>query len=713
MTTNVKENPKTVITVTGKKINSNDACLIDKEYYEKNVDCVLVEIEKGISRWLPIFDTKIIFDFNSKKWILKSALDNSEGIQLFLIGFHNNNPLKKIFGADKITPLNVFVKSHYNESAKNIKNYEKEIVTLKENLSQKEESKQPVKLFNKFYTKYITFLSKLAYYRQIMEKEYDINTCETKDILKIISTVDNFITSDLEINTTFKDFNYCYRAYTDISLATTIEDSPLSKITFEVMENTKELKKAFDIYILYLGVLKILDSEIEDIRGRIKVLEKEIQKILKSGYFQCYCRTKEEAIALGFIDSNKSDYMYYRNNLTGDQYKDLKNSYPTFNENIYKSIKINYNASSSAESFNKIVKQYHDLEKYRKLTKDSYRIAKLLKGLSFGIEFETSCGRLREQDLSVLGVIPLKDGSIKGFEYTTIPYGMKDSNLKETDTRILAKDLVSLKKLCTELSDKTKINNSCSLHLHIGGARKDKLYLIALYMLSNMLQDEIFMTQPEFKKDAPKYLGSQKNYCQKLQDLNLFNNCIFDKSSILKEAYCDNVDLHFNNIFKFLSGGYDIGSKFNRKNHVHPYQRKWERTARYHWVNLVNCVFSDSGTIEFRLHAATVNFTKVLNWLLICAAIVKYAETHTKEIISGKISKITLDTVLLGYSNNFRDKKSVNAYGLFIYNYLSSYVESRKSYFKAETAKGKCLGEDDITKDSSFVYNFNEITSLI
>ncbi|MFK5283509.1 hypothetical protein ACI3PL_28440, partial [Lacticaseibacillus paracasei] len=80
----------------------------------------------------------------------------------------------------------------------------------------------------------------------------------------------------------------------------------------------------------------------------------------------------------------------------------------------------------------------------------------------------------------------------------------------------LGKDLNTLKKVCEELQNKTKINYSCSVHLHIGGARKDKLYLIALYMLAYQLQDEMFLMQPKFKEDAIKYLGLQKNYCQKL-----------------------------------------------------------------------------------------------------------------------------------------------------------------------------------------------------
>lgn len=709
--TQIKEKTKMVKTISGKTIDCDNACLIDKEYYEKNVDCVPV-LEKGVEKWYPIFNSKIAYDFANKIWEHSLILEN-KGLKQFLIGFHQNNVFKKIFGYDEKNYLvDVYVKSHYNEVARNLKNYEKDLITKNGLLEAKKSQLNYEVIFHNYYPKFLSFLAKLRYYVQIMEKSYNIKESNPRDFFKIINEVDSFIGSDSGVHDTFKDFEYCYKLYTDVNQPT-VEQSVLEKITYDSLKKNADLNKVFEVFIAFIGIVKAIENEIKSLEGSISVLKVEIEKLSKLGYFSLSCRSKEEAMSLGFVDSNKSDFLFYKKNLSKEELNDLKNTFPVFSEGIYKTIKINYNASSSAESFNKIVGQYHQLTPLRKITKDSYKLAKLLKGLSFGIEFETSCGRIREQDLSLLGVIPLRDGSIKGFEYTTIPYGMKDSSLKETDTLNLAKDLVTLQKLCLELTQKTKITNSCSMHLHIGGARKDKLYLIALYMLAYQLQDEMFLMQPMFKLDAPKYLGSQKNYCQKLDHLDLFKNCIFDKSSILKENYCNNVDLHFNNIFKFLSGGFSIGSKFNRKTYVHPYQRKWERTARYHWVNLVNCVFSDSGTIEFRLHSSTLNFTKVLNWLLICAAIVKYAETHTKEIVSGSMKNINLDTVLLGYSNNFRDKKNTNAYGLFVYNYLKAYVKERNLYFKEQASKELFLGLDDMEKDSKYEFNFNGISSLI
>lgn len=46
-----KEKLKTVTTVSGKTVDIKNACLIDKEYYEKHVDCVPIlknSIENGM-----------------------------------------------------------------------------------------------------------------------------------------------------------------------------------------------------------------------------------------------------------------------------------------------------------------------------------------------------------------------------------------------------------------------------------------------------------------------------------------------------------------------------------------------------------------------------------------------------------------------------------------------------------------------------------------
>lgn len=49
-------------------------------------------------------------------------------------------------------------------------------------------------------------------------------------------------------------------------------------------------------------------------------------------------------------------------------------------------------------------------------------IEEYLKDVTFGIEFETSKIKFVPNDILMkYGLIPLRDGSIRGYEYTTIP----------------------------------------------------------------------------------------------------------------------------------------------------------------------------------------------------------------------------------------------------------------------------------------------------
>jgi len=54
----------------------------------------------------------------------------------------------------------------------------------------------------------------------------------------------------------------------------------------------------------------------------------------------------------------------------------------------------------------------------RKFNFDDFRKSKY----TFGIEVETSAGELNAEELISLGLFPLRDGSITGYEYTSVPF---------------------------------------------------------------------------------------------------------------------------------------------------------------------------------------------------------------------------------------------------------------------------------------------------
>jgi len=703
-----------VTTKSGKKLDKINCKLIDKEYYEKDTECVIINHENK-EKWFPKNHPDIGFNMLTNNYDYISNLTN-QGLIKFIIDIDEKG--QPVYGYSKRRAfINVDVVSHTENIPNSIEKLRQNIAALKLSILKEEDKLKKDTLFSKNYSSFLSTLAKLLYYKEVMNKSYNIGTISALEFEEIIDTVNNFILSNKENEKYYGDF---YSTYTllfsknETFIEKGYEDK---KITFKKLQEDQSLNKLFEIFLQTYSITEGIQNNLKRLKVNESNISKSLKELFEIPFFKGKCIDKNEALRLGFIPSNTSDLFLLKKNLSATELKNMMSISISYGEGVYKNIKMDYNANSNMQAFNKILNDYVSLKDTRKITKDAYNVAKLLKGLSFGLEFETTVGRIREDDLSILGLIPLKDGSVKGFEYTTIPYGINhnelSNNFNKPCTKTLAEDLNTLKEVCDELSFKTIKDHTCSMHLHIGGNRTDKLYLIALYILCYKLQDEMFEMQPLFKIDPPKYAGLNKKYCDKLDHLNLLKNCIFDKSSVLKENYCNNVDNYFNVIFKFLSGGEEIGTKFNRKNHIHPFNKKWDRHARYHWVNFVNCVFSDTGTIEFRLHTATSNFTKVLNWILICSAIVKYAETHTKEIILNKDKNISLDQILLGYSNNFRDKKQTNPFGLFVYNYLKAYVKNRKMTFVDLNRKEDFLGKTDMMNDVSYSFDFNGINSLI
>lgn len=702
---------KYVTTVSGKYVLLKNCEIIDNKYYEKNSECVFV---KEANKYYPKNSNSIGFDEETNSYKRVTTLNN-ENKKPFLVGFtKNNEPIiryKKY--SEELRFFKVQCVSHLGEISKELSVLEKEkdkFVNFIDTITKK---LNPENIFYETYSEFIKFLSTIFYLNRLYDQKdfKKINVECEKDLIRAYEEYLKILQDNPEEKAVFKSFFQLYASEFHIDLGK--NETANKHITFEKVNSDKTLSFLSKTFIDYLGIVKTFETSLKKHKNDLMSIEGRIKKVYDSGYFNLYCESKEKALDLGFIESFKCDKMYLKRNLSNSDLEKIQSKSVTFNENVYTNLKLNYGASEDSSAFKRIWDYYNWLKPLQKnYNKNSYNVAKLLKGLSIGIEFETSSGRIREQDLHKLGLIPLRDGSISGFEYTTVPFGL-NHDLKEPCKLLdFSKDLDSIKKICEELSHKCKIDTNGSMHLHIGGVRNDKLFIIALYMLCYLIQDEMFSFQPEYKKDSVKIAGTKRNYCQKLNHLNLFDNCIFDKSSVLKENYCDNVNSYFNQIFKFLSSGQELGSVYNRKSLNHPYNKKWDREARYYWVNFVNSVFSKSHTIEFRLHTATTNFNKVINWILICSAIVKYAENHTKDIVSGKLNDIKLDTILSGYTNHFCENKQENMYGVFVYNYLKEYVKSRKEFFKTLQEKKDFLGNEEFKNDTQYVFNYHGVTEL-
>lgn len=309
-----------------------------------------------------------------------------------------------------------------------------------------------------------------------------------------------------------------------------------------------------------------------------------------------------------------------------------------------------YNSENLIEEFSQV-----NNSKYTENLLKVQRVEDVINKYSFGFEIETSAGILPEYKCKQLGLIPLRDGSINGHEYTTIPMkGIDGINL-------LANQMKELKNNCL-------INKECSVHLHLGGYPLEKSKILSLYNLCYSLQNEIGELFPYYIYNSGKYKSNGKDYCKKLPQK------------------MDSIEMLYN----FLSdGNADWMGSFTQPHPNDPRRdRKWEVHSRYYYCNFINMLFGEKvKTIEFRVHNATTNFDKLVNWLYICMAILNYAENGTpKNSIKLK------DVIEFSYGDNTT-------------KILMDYIAERKEYNKnCQNKYGDTYGYFDLMNDKEMSF---------
>lgn len=309
------------------------------------------------------------------------------------------------------------------------------------------------------------------------------------------------------------------------------------------------------------------------------------------------------------------------------------------------------------------------------IKKSFVRYSQLLDNITFGIEIETINGSLPIRDLHKNGVIICKDGSIRKTdiyppEYVTIPYTG-------------AKGLQSIHNLCKEITKRSNIDNTCSLHIHIGGISFDRLFLVSLYKLCYKIQNDIFDIFPFFKRNEIKYLGKEKNYCKKIDDIFIKYN---------DGSFKNYIHYNYERLFKFITG-HNFSEERNTKNKFNPFgERKWNINSRYYWINFTNIFLGKQDTIEFRIHNATTNADKITAWLYMCYAIIKYAKLNTMKCISDEPISFR-DDVLYSLGNGK------------VINNLQEYYDIRKAYFKNHADNKNYESGEDLIEDNIFTFN--------
>lgn len=217
---------------------------------------------------------------------------------------------------------------------------------------------------------------------------------------------------------------------------------------------------------------------------------------------------------------------------------------------------------------------------------------------TFGFEFETSAGYIPEEELYRVGLIPLRDGSITGLEYSTIVLG-GNSGLNDLREQIKV------------LKEYTIFDKECSLHIHFGSFTLTPEVLLRLNNLFAGSDIDSYVVPWAFT--TSQYKANGKDYCVKNKSF-----------------------LSFDKLYSTLVGRPFYGSLLQPHPADTSGDRKWNISTRYKALNLVNAVcYNNAKTAEFRLLRPTYNFDKILVWLFTLGAYVKYAETLNLKAIKN------------------------------------------------------------------------------
>jgi hypothetical protein len=390
------------------------------------------------------------------------------------------------------------------------------------------------------------------------------------------------------------------------------------------------------------------------------------------------------------INQNIIPLDYRERKSTGEFYHISSMSAYSFNE--IKRVSREYKESLKYDSRN-ILSDY--IQRYEssynpEIKEHSYTIAKILNGLSFGIEFETTKGTIPKERLNHLPLIPLRDGSIPGLEYVTIPLSGEKGVQAAIDS-------------ITELKKRTRYDNSCSLHLHIGNIPRTKDFLLAFYKISSFLQEEMFSMFPLYKKY--NFGVKRKNYSKPFS---------YHKIDAFIEPSIDvnnekQLNENFNHLFSYLSEGTNFNEYNYNLNNINEHPRdpngnqKWNINTRYYAVNLIPIIFGNKKTVEFRIHTPTYDVSKVMLFLMLQSSIINFTIKYSSRILKEPkfLSRLTLSSVFLDSLLGTKDVKN-NIKSLFSEE-MDNYIYSRKQFIEEKNSLGIIAPEEDDFKFMSLI----------
>lgn len=318
---------------------------------------------------------------------------------------------------------------------------------------------------------------------------------------------------------------------------------------------------------------------------------------------------KYEGINFPYITNKMKDVIFCKR--TGDYVINTNDPDIEYDINVYGCGRFPYNIAREYGA-DKHINLFNDAIVDVETT--TYEYAKYLK-YSFGLEFETAAGYIPENECFKLGLIPLRDGSISGVEYSTIPMSGNEG-------------LNRLKAQLNCLKEYTIPNKECSIHIHFGGFPINKKSIFILHQLWSRKYQYLFKEFiPRYSYNTNYFKSNGKNYCSEIAS---FNN--------------------FNDLYKYYVGCNYLGDLYQ----PHPCdiekRAKWNIKTRYYNCNFINMLcYKGAKTLEFRFLTPTYSFEKLTTFIMIFNAILQEAEELSKKY-SEKNINMTIDEM----SNNIR-----------------------------------------------------------
>jgi len=312
--------------------------------------------------------------------------------------------------------------------------------------------------------------------------------------------------------------------------------------------------------------------------------------------------------------------------------------------------------------------------------------SKILEGLSFGLEFETVAGVLPTRILDKTALIPLRDGSIAGIEYVTVPLEG-------------AKGIQTLLTTVEELNKRTKFDDTCSMHLHLGNVPRTKEFILAFFKLSLKFQNDIFEMFPLYKKY--NFGVKRKNYSKPYDRYQFL-------SQMDKSINSNNINDNFDVLYSYLSQGEPFGVVNNDLKNVdsHPADRngtqKWNIANRYYFHNFIPLIFGNKQTIEFRIHTPTYDANKILFFLYFNSILVNFTKKYEREILQDPyfLSQFKgLKSLVIYYIEN--NVKSVSR--IRFRDFIIDSIDKRKGEIANQSAKGDIVGKENNVRCSTYI----------